>query len=196
MSTIMMRMNRCASLARTGDASMRSALHEALLDPEWPVRLAAVLALEDLRNPESVDHLLDLLEQEGDAPIYTQQGELVHVGAAQVSTPALDPLLGNASQVIADAWARRGRVRQAICLALGAIGIATPKVILALGGCAISALEDYPVRAAAARSLGRLGSPDALPFLLKAADDPEWCTRTEAQKSLRLIHRVTDGHSH
>jgi len=79
------RMNRCIALSQVpGDEARRELL--ATLDvPEWPVRLAALVALGDRRDPATLNALLRVLELETAAPLYTQPGELEHVGAAQAT---------------------------------------------------------------------------------------------------------------
>jgi len=166
-----------------------SELLAALDDPDWPVQLAALVALGDRRDPTTLEALLRVLEVETAAPLYTQPGELAHVGAAQATAakPVFPP---GTTDLMKAAWERRSRLKQAACLALGALRMVEARVIAALGACATTAGDDYPARAAAAKALGLLGDPSGIPFLERAAQDEEWCTRTEARKALmRLQNR-------
>lgn len=186
MSTTLKRMNHCFALAHVAGEKALGELLEALNDPEWRVRLAAVVALGDRRERAAVRNLLQILEEESNAPIYSQPKEFVVVGAAQVA--AAKPVFPDGTtDAEKSAWERRGRLKQAVCLSLGAIGIVDERIIAILGDYASSMREDGAVRSAAAKSLGLLGDPAALPYLEKAARDGDWCPRTEAQKAIRQI---------
>src|SRR5436190_24036980 len=85
-----------------------SELLAALDDPDWPVRLAAIVALGDRRDPATLEALLRVLEVETAAPLYTQPGELEHVGAAQ-ATAAPPVFPAGTTDVMKAAWERRSR---------------------------------------------------------------------------------------
>lgn len=180
------KMERCLRLATAADADAVSELLTLLSDACWEVRFAATVALGDCRAPAAVGPLCDLLDAEDRAPLYTQTQD--HGGGPaggnrirEVSLPA-----GTTAE-IADAWQRRGRIKQAACLALGSIGAADARSLSFLERYATDAREDYAVRAAACKALGMLRPPSARGALERAADDQEWCTRTEARKALAAL---------
>jgi len=124
-----------------------------------------------------------LLAAEDAAPLYTQQADL---GGAPAGSPderelAFPPGTTGATRA---AWERRGRLKQAVCLALGAIAVTDQRALDALHRHATDQREDYPVRAAAAKALGQLHSPASRAALTLATQDPEWCTATEARQAL------------
>ena len=85
------------------------------------------------------------------------------------------------------AWERRGRIKQAACLALGCIGQPEPRVLECLHRYATDQGQDYAVRAAACKALGLIHSPLSRPIVEQATADLEWCTKTEAQKAVQRI---------
>jgi HEAT repeat protein len=179
-------MEDCLRLgSRTDDASLRQLL-ERLRDSDWRVRFAAAVALGERRASAAVEPLLELLTAEDAAPLYGQKQELggTPAGCHQAPTPEFPPGTDTATR---DAWARRGRLKQAACLALGAIGKATPEVLARLHRYVTDQGEDYPVRAASAKALGLFRQAASRPHLERATADPEWCTMTEARKALAAL---------
>ena len=173
-------------MERCMDAATPVATLIATLDnPDWQIRFAAIVALGDRRDRLAVGPLAALLRHENSEPLYSQRDEVgggIPAGSPQGRTPTFPPGTSEATQA---AWARRGRLKQAACLALGAIGLAEPAVLDLLHRYAVDQAEDYAVRAAANKALGLLGHASSRPVLERAVADPEWCTRTEAAKALR-----------
>ena len=180
------RMERCAKLACQQDAPSLRELIDLLADPDWMVQLAAAVALGDRRDPRAKDSLLRLLRTEDAAPLYTQDKDIVSSPAGSNSAPAPEFPEGTTAAT-RSAWERRGRLKQAACFALADIGGADPLTLEFLHRYATDAKEDYSVRAAASRALGTLRDPSSKPFLATAAKDEEWCTKTEAEKALKLF---------
>lgn len=177
------KMELCARDGIQTDAASRDRLLTLLRDADWRVGYAAAIALGDRREAQAVASLLAVLNTEDAAPLYTQKEDLSSTPAGQPSVEWHVPADIPAETL--EAWRRRGRLKQAVCLALGEIGIADPVVLARLHRYVTTAAEDYLVRAAAAHALGQLGSADSLPFLRAAMEDEEWCTRTEATKAVR-----------
>jgi HEAT repeat protein len=188
MEGMMAMIDECLSWGRQTDVASLTALRARLRHPEWQVRYAAAIALGDRRDPSVIPELLALLAEEDAAPLYTQEGDLVAgtpAGSnAGVSTSALTAI---DAETLA-AWARRGRIKQAVSWTLAEIGVATPEILTVLQRYAIDQHEDYAVRAAACRALGLLADPSSLPVLEQACDDGEWCTATEAQKACARLN--------
>jgi HEAT repeat protein len=174
-------MERCLDLA-----TPLAAVIVALDNPDWQVRLAAIVALGDRRDPSSLGSLVALLAHENKEPLYSQQADLggIPAGSPHGHTPRFPEGTPEATQT---AWARRGRLKQAACLALGQIGVADRSALELLHRYAIDQAEDYAVRAAANKALGQLRHPSSRPVLEGAIADPEWCTRTEAVKALEHL---------
>ena len=182
------RMEDCARLAHgTADAA-RPGWRAGLADPDWRVRYASIGAIEDLADAQAIPALLALLSAEDAEPLYGQRGHTWGIGAGEprgrVQLPADLP------EATRRAWERRGRLKQAACFALGAIGRADPAVLAALHRYAVDAAEDYLVRAAANHALGCIASPASRAVLKQATRDEEWCTATEARKALRQLERT------
>ena len=164
-------------------ATSVAALIKALRDEDWQTRFAAAVALGDRRERSAVESLLEALQCEDRAPLYSQRTELdgIPAGSPEGHAPTFPPGTTDATR---SAWARRGRIKQAICFALGEIGVVNARVLEFLQRYATDQGEDYMVRAAANKALGRLPHPSNRPALERAAADPEWCTQTEARKAL------------
>ncbi len=173
-----------ACLAATPDNWSEVLIH--LTDGNWRVRYAAAVALGDLRRPEAVRPLLDLLRDEDAAPLYSQPDVQTsgHAGATAVVPPQFPP--GTTEEEL-EAWRRRGRLKQAACLALGSIAVSTPQVREILQRYATDSGEDYTVRAAASKALASVGDASSVATLRAAEADEEWCTKTEAKKALHAV---------
>jgi len=175
-------MERCFQLALAADADSLAELHGLLRAADWRVRQAAAVALGDRRSPASLEPLLALVAEEDAAPLYTQPCEYGGIPAGGPFPPGAG-LPADTPPATAQAWQRRGRLKQAACHTFGEIGVADPRVVAYLHRVVLEDM-DYPVRAAAAKALGQLRSPDSLPVLKRAAEDTEFCTRTEALKAI------------
>ncbi len=178
-------MEQCARLACQQDEPSLRELMDLLADPDWMVQFAAAVALGDRRDPRAKEALLRLLRTEDAAPLYTQDKDIGSAPAGSNSAPEPEFPEGTTAATRA-AWERRGRLKQAACFALADIGGADSVTLEFLHRYAADAKEDITVRAAAGRGLGILRDPSSRPFLAVAAQAEEWCTKTEAQKALRL----------
>ena len=178
------KMERCMRLAGMVESDSLHELFELLSDKEWRVRYAAAVALGDRKDPRAVEPLVEALRVEDAAPLFTQKED---IGGCHAGYP-FEFNLRFPKEMTTErraAWERRGRVKQAVCLALGAIGSAEAAALERLHSYVIDQTHDPEVRAAAAKALALIGDPSSRPFLEKASNDFEWCTRTEAAKGLR-----------
>ena len=178
----------CLALVRDPAPEATARLLVLLEHAAWQVRYAAAVALGDRADPRSVSALIRALEFEDTQPLYTQKEEFASApaGASMTMTCSYP---SDVSPVTLDCWRRRGRVKQAICWALAALGSAARPALPLLERYVTDPREDYMVRAAAGRALGLIGDPAASVALQQAAKDEEWCTRTEAQKALQRLGR-------
>ncbi len=180
------KMERCARLAGKSDDSSLHELFDLLADKEWRVRYAAAVALGDRKDRRAVGPLVAALRAEDAAPLFSQKDD---IGGCPAGYPFAFELKfpdGMTAETRA-AWERRGRVKQVACLALGAIGAADAAAVERLHSYATDQTHDPEVRAAAAKALGLIGDPSSKPVLEKAANDFEWCTKTEAAKGLAKV---------
>lgn len=184
------KIERCARLVQSDDGDDDSQLIAHLHDHDWRVAYAAAVACGDRGKSIFIAPLLEVLAREDAAPLYSQPESEAggHAGATEVLQPQFPD---GTTQVEIEAWKRRGRLKQAACLALGQIGKADAGVLNALHRYATDAGEDYTVRAAACKALGQIGSTQSARFLERAAGDEEWCTATEAAKSLSQIRKIS-----
>lgn len=157
---------------------------------DWRVRVAAAVALEELAAPAAEPALLAALRAEDAAPVYSQPDGFggAPAGADKIFTINFPP---GTTEEQKECWCRRGRVKQAVIWALAALPSVSPAASALLQGYATNQGEDYMVRAAACRALGRVGGAAAAAVLEVASNDGEWCTANEARKSLALIRGAT-----
>lgn len=179
-------MERCANIALNSDTAEVPTIIEALAHADWQVRYAAAIAAGDLAVPETIPSLLAMMAGEDAAPLYTQPPIAAggSAGSSRVQAPVFPA--GTTPDTI-EAWRRRGRLKQAGCLALGAIGQISSEALTTLHRYAVDAGEDYPVRAAACQALGLLAQTESREVLQRASEDEEWCTKTEARKALQRL---------
>lgn len=148
----------------------------ALSADNWQVVQAACNALGNRRDTGAVELLLDVLRRQDELDIY--------------GAPDMWSLDDAPDEETKELWRCRFRVKQAACLALGEIGeehgaqALGEETIQHLSRYATDDNEDYVIRAAACQALGRAGAAIAEDVLKRAAEDGEWCTRTEARKAL------------
>lgn len=186
MATTYQRIELCAQLATEHTEDVNATLTSLLSDEDWRVRYAAAVAIGDRCDTAFIPALLHALALEDKAPLYNQPEVEAggHAGSTEVTAPEFP--VGTTSEM-REAWARRGRLKQAICLALGQIGKSSAEILDYLHRYATDSGEDYTVRAAACKALGQIRSQDSVPFLQRATGDEEWCTATEAAKALATI---------
>ena len=183
-------LERIEQLIAAAEAADAAALQAALTDGDWRIVQAALHAVRWHPVAAVAGDILDVLVRQDALPLRSQDREVFHQAGAPFSS--YPHPLEEAAPATRELWKCRWRVKQAACLALGAIGPALPgevrgRAIAALSGYAVSAADDYHVRAAACDALGRIGDPAARAALDQAAGDEEWCTRTHAARALRLI---------
>ncbi len=176
-------MDQCVDIGLRKDAASLPVLFMALAHADWRVRYTAAVALGDLRASAAVQPLLEALAIEDAAQLYSQP-ELPAGGSAGSPGGATPQFPAGTTPDQIEAWRRRGRLKQAICLALGEIGEGVPGVLSALHRYAVDSGENYMVRAAACKALGLIASPTSRAVLTAAAKDEEWCTSKEAVKAL------------
>jgi HEAT repeat protein len=186
MTTAFDKMEFCAAHSYNDDDSSFEKIIAFLKDYDWRVRYAAAIALGDRKSPKAVDALSDALRKEEKEPLFSQPALKggAHAGS-NVPFSVIFP--EGTTEETKEAWSRRGRLIQAICLAFGNIGTSSPAVLEVLHRYASDQKCDYAVRAAACKALGQISSPESLPILEKAAEDEEWCTRCEAKKAIKKI---------
>ncbi len=178
------KMEECAAAGASANVDSLIVIRESLRHPNWRVRYAAAVAAGDRRDRETLGTLVDILTQEDAAPLYSQK-EIKHAESAASSTGAVSLIFPEGTyEAEKEAWRRRGRLKQAVCTAIGSIGETYPEAMEFLHRYAVDQNEDYAVRAAACKALGRIASADSESVLQQAVSDEEFCTRTEAVKAL------------
>jgi HEAT repeat protein len=176
----------CLELAEKGNAAALPFLLEGLRHADWRVRYAAAVGLGDLQDATAVPGLIEALKQEDAAPLYSQKEDYgsAHAGSNE---PFRLNLPASLSEDTFEAWRRRGRLKQALCLALGEMKTGAESARLRLERYAIDQAEDPNVRAAACKALGLIGNPNSRPILAQAMQDQEWCTQKEAAKGAAAL---------
>jgi len=179
-------MEICLARATDNDSASLDALLGMLGDENWRVRYAAAVSLGDRGDVRAIDALVEALRHELVEPLFSQpplEGG-AHAGS---NTPYSVQFPPGTTEQTKEAWCRRGRLMQAICLALGNIASPSPAALELLHRLALDQKCDYSVRAASCKALGQLGSRESLPVLQQAATDEEWCTKCEAKKAIKRI---------
>ncbi len=153
-------------------------LFAALDHDEWQVRQAALGAIARRPAAAAIAPILSLLDDQDSRDLYGAPNHWDVDGAPDEATT--------------EDWRCRFRLKQAACLALGAIAAEIgpetlgETAIRRLAHYATSQDDDYTVRAAACKALSKVGkaNPIARDALTAASTDGEWCTRTEAAMAL------------
>lgn len=186
MISVFDKMEFCVANSGSKDQKSFDKTVACLGDGNWRVRYAAAIALGDRRDPKAVDALLKTLQKEDKEPLFSQPA--LEGGAHAGSNVPFSVIFPEGTtEDTKEAWRRRGRLLQALCLALGNIGTASPAVLEILHRYATEQKCDYGVRAAACKALGQIASRESLPVLEKASADEEWCTKCEAKKAVKCI---------
>lgn len=176
------------------DAEWKAVIGRAVSSDSFFVRYSAAAAIGRYGNETHLGFIMDLLNYEETEPIYGQPANLKNTDA-----DAGDNMVGDiefpagVTEHEKQAWQRRGKIKQAACLAAAEIykrqkpQMNDKRLIELLHKYALDQSEDYSVRAAAAKTLRAIGLNESLEVLRAAENDPEWCTKTEAKKSIRAI---------
>lgn len=175
--------------------SSPSALEELADHPDWRVRYAAAEAMGETRDPAWLPALTALFAREEQRALYSQPP--AHFsragGLPQIDDTRIAEMIGPldftfdeppAPETLED-WRCRGRVKQAVLFAVYEIGQAGEDLLALIHAVLARPHEDYPVKAAAARALGRVGTAESIASLHIAEGIDEWCTQTEARKALK-----------
>ncbi len=159
---------------------------------DWRVRYAAAVAIGETRDAKFVDLIKRMLQRENERKLYDQPqarftGSSDDTSMAEQIAPLEVEFPPGINKEEMEDWRCRGRVKQALLFALYDIGRADDELRELLYRYMDDEDEDYPVRAAAARALARVGSPESIPYLRLAEAYDEWCTATEAKKAIRML---------
>jgi hypothetical protein len=157
----------------------------ALGDPNWKLQQVAAELLGRLGNPAAVGPLLEVLARETPEVIYAD--DTLTWSAAREKLRAEGPDRFRLGTGGAD-MTKRHRLKVAVIEALGRLR--AREAVPALCGILEDQREFYPVHSQAARALGRIGDPAALPALEKAAGYAELNTKVRARDA---IARLTTG---
>lgn len=163
---------RAAGELDAADDLDRAALLEALADPSWRVRAAAVGRLADGPPQAALTGLLEVLATGPGAGARDAAATAI----ARIGAPAVPALVGRLSATDAD-------LRQAAAGVLGAV--ADHRAVAPL--TARLADPDPNVRGAAADALGKIGGPEASAALRAAADSDDATLRLSAVDALASL---------
>ena len=158
-----------------------SGLLAGLTAPEWKVRSAAAWGLARRGTAAAVPALLTALSQENPAEIYPEPAEV----DVEVLVFIADPRVPTGEAPTSERIAKRWRGRMQIVESLGLLR--DPRAVPALSAILASCTEPYPVLAAAARALGRIGDPAAIPVVAKTCTYYEACTHLAARNAYQAL---------
>ena len=198
------RIEACRFAGRLGDPNAVPLLVERLEDPDLRVRREAIRALGDLRAREAIPRIVDAIEAMGGWSNLLLVMALVRMGPE--SAPAVGALL---------VASRSLGMTKALLQVTGRLGLATnpgtvrtlashpdPEIrveaVRVLGSIepspdasavCLAAMNDpeWPVRALAASSLGRLRDERAVPRLARAMGDPAYWVRHHVAEAMAAL---------
>jgi HEAT repeat protein len=147
-----------AALSAIGVASIGSLL-PLLYQDNKRIRKNAINILGRIRSPGTVHELIIIL-QDNDDEVRKQAA----LALGQIGTPAVSSLLGTLKD-------KNKQARADATFALGMIKGGGERVVLGLCEALTDKQEDVEVRYSAARSLGQIGLPEAIPKLLSVLSD-------------------------
>jgi len=169
-----------------------ASIPDAAQHPDWEVRYTAAVAIEALADPAWLPTVLAMWRRELARPDYARASVrfVEHVGDtrnAEMIGPLTAVFPADTDDATRAAWACRGRVRQALAFAIAAIGQCDDVLRELLHDRLRDVDEDYPVKAAVARALARVGAAGSIAPLQMALAMDEWCTHTEAALALAAL---------
>ena len=146
---------------------------------DWEVRLMNGAALEKMREPQSIETLIELIDNRRiDWRLQIRGIRLL----GKIHTPRVEDFL---LQLFSDIFFHHGcpAVRSSLALTLG--NFSGPKVVTGL----IEGLDDpeLQVREASIVSLGRIGDVAAVPYLIDQLKDMHFVIKVSAIRSLGLL---------
>ena len=161
----------------TENAESAEVLLGLLDDSDYPADLKSeiIIALGDLKNPVAVTRLLEILEDENEDVTWRRYA---CASLGKIADPTALPVI---EKVLYDDDAMLRSY------AVGSLNFFSDERVVDL---LAAALKDsfWRVRVSAAKSLGALGNPEAVPILVfKAERDPEMNVRNEAVRALGEI---------
>jgi HEAT repeat protein len=200
------RIEACRFAGRLGDTAVVPRLVELLRDRDPGVRRAAIRALGELRAVGAVPDIADAIEAMGEWSNLLLVMALIRMGPA--GAPAIGALLGASG-------ARSPATVKGLLQVTGRIGVAAePEAVRALAShddmevrveavrvlgvlgpdprsadACLAAMDDaeWPVRAIAASSLGRLRDERALPRLARSMGDPAYWVRHHVAEAMASL---------
>jgi len=200
------RAEACRFAGRLGDTSAVPRLVELLRDRDPGVRRDAIRALGELRAVEAVPHIADAIEAMGEWSNLLLLMALIRMGSACA------PVIG---ALLAAPGTRSPAAVKGLLLVTSRIGVAADpttirslashdemeirvEAVRVLGTIApdprssdvcLAAMDDaeWPVRAIAASSLGRLRDERALPRLARAMGDPAYWVRHHVAEAMASL---------
>ena len=187
-------MERCFAYSADNEAAWEEYIIYAAAHESFFVRYSAAAAIEIYGSGKHIPVLLNILEREECEPVYGQPAGLKNTDAA-AGDPHVDDIIFPEKTTSREkaAWQRRGKLKQAACLAVRAVykrerpEKKNERLSELLHRYAADQKEDYSVRAAAVRALGAMGLKDSIPVLRTAETDPEFCTSLESKKAIKDI---------
>lgn len=169
------------ALADDPAAGALSGLLAGLTSSEWKVRSAAAWGLARRGTADAVPDLLTALARENPAEIYPEPAEV----DVEVLVFIADPRVPTGEAPTSERIAKRWRVRMQIIESLGLLR--DPRAVPALSAILAACTEPYPILAAAARALGRIGDPATIPVVAKTCTYYEACTYLAARDAYRAL---------
>jgi hypothetical protein len=179
--TLAMEAVRLAGLVRTTAAV--GALGKALGHEAPALRLSAVQALAEIASPGALRALETALEDE-DRDIRVTAIRAIGAANHQSALSKVDQLLRN-KQLRERDQTEQMAVFETYALLAGETGVAALDVLLNGRGGFLARKEVREIRACAAMGLGRIGSPDALDALRRAATDKDGLVRNAVNRAMR-----------
>lgn len=166
------RNNMARALGKIADPRAVNALSEALFDEDYYVKLNAAWALGKIKDTRAVQPLLRLIKG-GGAKVFTMHGSASEVDQTQPVTETLKTEGMKYMDVQVSAIKALGELRDDN----------------AVGGLVAELAEEDAgqVRCAIALSLGKIGSPKAVPALIESLNDKIWYMRRDAAIALGQI---------